>query len=129
MSFYWSKFQPKEESISKEEENLYRIRDYDDPNINKALLVNKNFLYHHRDSNNKFDKLRNMNVYPKDPIWDSMTETERIENGLPSKTQYRMNSIYHFIAFGLFTGKFSFNFKRFLTIFHVNFFKENIFWY
>jgi len=105
MSFYWTKFQPAEGILSKEEENLYRIRDYDDPNINKANLVNTNFLYTHRDSRNRFDKLRNMHVYPRDPIWDAMTEAERVENGLPSKAQYRINSFFHFFVFGVILGK------------------------
>jgi hypothetical protein len=111
MSYYWTKFEPTEGQIQKEEENLYRIRDHDDPNINKAHLVNKNFLYVHRDSRNKFDKLKNMNIYPRDPIWDVMTETERIENGFPSKTQYRINSFYHFIGFGIALGNNNFFFN------------------
>ena len=113
MSFYWSKFQPAESQISREEENLHRIRDHDDPNINKANLVNKNFLYSHRDSANRSDKLSNLNVFPRDPIWDAMTETERVENGLPSKGQYRINSFLHFTVFGIALGNFALKLVKF----------------
>jgi len=105
MSYYWTKFLSTEEQISKEEENLYRIRDYDDPNISKGKLVNLNFLYQHRDSKIKPDKTKALTITPKDPIWDSMTETERLENGLPTKTLYRIYSFQHFTIFGFALGK------------------------
>jgi len=101
---YWSKFHPSEENISKEEDNLYRIRDYDNPNINKAKLVNLNFLQTHRDSNIKYDKTKAFTIYPKDPIWDSMTETERVENGLPSKSLIRLFSFQHLFLFSIALG-------------------------
>ena len=106
MSLYWFNFQPKNiNSINKDEKDLYRIRDYDDPNINKAKLVNKNFLYPHRDSNGTHDKFRVSNITPKDPIYDTLTENERVENGLPTKFQYRINSIYNSLLTGFALGK------------------------
>jgi hypothetical protein len=106
MSLYWFNFQPKNtESLNKDEKDLFRIRDYDDPNINKAKLVNKNFLYPHRDSNGTHDKFRVSNITPKDPIYDTLTENERVENGLPTKFQYRINSIYNSLITGFALGK------------------------
>lgn len=105
MALYWSKFQSSENNLSREEESLYRIRDDDDPNINKAKLVNRNFLAPHRDAAHKYDKIKLMTFIPKDPIWESMTENERIENGLPTKALYRMSSFYHLLIFGTALGK------------------------
>jgi hypothetical protein len=106
MSLYWTNFKEKNtESLTKDEKDLYRIRDYDDPNINKAKLVNKNFLFPHRDDQGTYDKMRINFVTPSDPIWDTLTENERVENGLPSKFQYRIRSVYHVILLGLGLGK------------------------
>ena len=106
MSLYWTNFQPKNtESLCNDEKDLFRIRDYDDPNINKAKLVNKNFLYPHRDSNGTYDKMRNNYITPSDPIWETLTENERVENGLPSKLQFKIESIYNTIFCGLGLGK------------------------
>ena len=51
------------------------------------------------------DKMRINFVTPSDPIWDTLTENERVENGLPSKFQYRIRSVYHVILLGLGLGK------------------------
>lgn len=104
MSLYWSKFTTQENNISKDDEHLYRIRDFDDPNINKAKLVNWNFLFPHRDSQYQVDKVVHLNLVPSDPIWETMNETERVENGLPTKFSYKLNSYYHLTLFAVALG-------------------------
>lgn len=102
MSLYWTNFQAKNtESLHKDEKDLYRIRDYDDPNINKAKLVNKNFLYTHRDDEGTHDNMRMAFTKPSDPIWNTLTENERVENGLPSKFLFNIRSIHHAVLSGL----------------------------
>lgn len=106
MSLYWTNFQAKNtEGLDKEEKDLYRIRDYDDPNINKAKLVNRNFLFPHRDEEGSHEKMRVTYIVPKDPIYDTLTENERIENGLPTKFHYGIRSIYHTAFCGAALGK------------------------
>ena len=106
MSLYWTNFQAKNtESINKDEKDLYRIRDYDDPKINKAKLVNKNFLFPHRDDQGVSDNNKLSYLTPSDPIWDTLTENERVENGLPSKFLFKMYSIQHTVLTGLALGK------------------------
>lgn len=107
MALYWTNFQEKNaDSLSKEEKDLYRIRDFDDPNINKAKLVNRNMLEDHRDSEGTHDVNRHRYITPKDPIWESLTENERIENGLPTKFLFKTYNSLHTFAISMALGNF-----------------------
>lgn len=94
MSFFWGRFDPILGLIDPEVKNLYRIRD-NDKEYSKGFLVDESsgrgrFI----DNQGSQDMITELTAVNTDPIWETMTEHERIENGLKSKLQFRTLNFY-----------------------------------
>jgi hypothetical protein len=93
MAFFAGRFDPIEKGkVDPEVEKIYRIRD-NDPEIKKMkpMLVDiREMLNSNPDNVDRKDNLYNFITFPRtDPIYNQLTEEEKIENGLPSN--YLMN--------------------------------------
>ncbi len=103
MAFFWGRFDPIE-TVDSEVTELYRIRDKDEKyKNNKALLVNTSSLNNYVIDDYKIAGDRATRK-PTDPIWLSMTEEERVENGFPTRLSMFQNSMFGFTAFLIWGG-------------------------
>jgi hypothetical protein len=106
MSFFWGRFDPLEGNIDEEVKNVYRRRELDDQYKNKAELI----AYLTPSQTSNLDNYKVANSYfieevPNDVKYQSMTEEERVENGLPSKYLMYSKSIYAIYGSCMWMGK------------------------
>jgi len=91
----WGRFDQVEANVTDEVRDLYRIRDNDAQYANSpASLVDLNNVGLNREAldNSNYNKV--FSIKPTDPIWLRMTESERIENGLPTRQLIFFSSVY-----------------------------------
>jgi hypothetical protein len=107
MAYFFTRFEvPDNAKFDEEVKELYRIRDNTDKKVmnNRGLQVNLNYLGQHPDSNGSQSITSYFNRKPNDRVWHSMSEGERIENGLPTKYLYYATSAWGYIAYMGFFG-------------------------
>ena len=84
MAFYSARFDTIDESqISDTVKNLYRNRDDDKDQLKFRRLFEP--LFGSEDSKQALNMTRLMYLGYVDPVWNKMSEEERIENGLPTR--------------------------------------------
>ena len=105
MSFFWGRFDPIEGEIDHEVKQLYRIRDNDNKHTKGFLVDMTTIAGYSLDSRNPQDMITQSVTVNTDPIWEAMTEEERIENGLTSKLQYKIMGPASVAIFPIITGK------------------------
>ena len=106
MSFFWGRFDPIEGNIEEEVKNLYRRRELDDQYKNKAALLS--YLTPTQHSNLDNSNVGNcylIDKVPNDVKYQSMTEEERLENGLQTKYLLFSKSIYAVFGSCVWMGK------------------------
>ena len=83
MSYFGFRFDKIKGDESKELKDLYRVRDLDPQWVDyfKKFAINQK---NTSDNKNSFFITKNMN-HPNDPLWNGMTEEERVECGRPTK--------------------------------------------
>lgn len=85
MSFFTARFDPIE--TTDEVKHIYRIRDNDPAHKDKKLKFINMGLVLNTDpdsTDNPFNVFNYISFKPSDPVYNSLTEEEKIENGLPS---------------------------------------------
>jgi hypothetical protein len=103
MAFFAGRFDPIEADAEVRE--LYRIRDNDEQYKGKrGQLVDPSQVYAFNVDGWKVAGTR-FNFNPTDPIYLSMTDEERIENGFPSRLRLFSFSSYGIFSSILFGGK------------------------
>lgn len=96
MAFFSGRFDPIE--VDAEVKELYRNRDNDEQYKGKrGQLVDPSQVYAFNVDGWKIAGIR-FNFNPTDPIYLSMTDDERIENGLPSRFK-----LFSFSSYGIFS--------------------------
>lgn len=99
MSFFWGRFDPIENQVDEEVNHLYRRRELDAKYKNKEALI---AAMTPTDSTNLDNAKANSGKFfgeaPNNAKYESMTEEERIENGMPSK--YRLFLLSPYYLFG-----------------------------
>lgn len=109
MSLFWGKFNPINESeMTDEIRDLYRIRDLTDPKIQKykGLQVNRQTIIPELNLDDKASyryQLKYMIPFPNDDVYESMTEEEKVENGLPTRYTLFFSSLPGVLFLGLCT--------------------------
>ncbi len=85
MAFFWGRFDPIEGPIEGDIKKLYRRRECDSEFKNKSNLI----AYLSKNNANNTDNAGAMGNYifhkGENQVYDSLTEDERIENGIPSR--------------------------------------------
>ena len=114
MSFFWGRFDPIENQEDQEVKQLYRRRELDPQFKNKeamiaALTPTNNFNLDNVKANTGFF----FSETPNNAKYESMTEEERIENGMPSKYHLFITSPYYLFGSMTWLG----NFKKIFFIF------------
>lgn len=106
MSFFWGRFDPIEGSIDEEVKHLYRRRELDPNFKNKeGLLVAMSTNAKRNLDNFQVANSYMINQEPNDAKYQSMTEEERIENGIPSKYMIFNTSLYNLFGSCIWLGK------------------------
>jgi hypothetical protein len=87
MAFYSGRFNTEDTSQATDlEKQIYRVRDNDRNPFNSQSKGNQCQPYFmSKDSGIHTNVIRFMSINYNDPIWQTMSEHERIENGLPTK--------------------------------------------
>ncbi len=83
MSFFSGRFDPLDK-VDEEVANIYRSRD-NDKGVTPAEKVDKSQFYNNDIDNPALSFGRQVVSKPTDSIWNRMTESERLENGFPTK--------------------------------------------
>lgn len=107
MAFFWGRFDPIEGNVDEEVKNLYRRRELDDEYKNKAALIS--YLTPSQRSNldnNRVGSGYVIGEVPNDVKYQSMTEEERLENGLPTKYLLYTSSMYAALGCCVWMGKY-----------------------
>lgn len=106
MSFFWGRFDPIEGTIDEEVKHLYRRRELDPSFKNKeALLVAMSTTSRENLDNFQVANSYIINKESNDAKYQSMTEEERIENGIPSKYMNFYSSLYNLVGSSIWLGK------------------------
>jgi hypothetical protein len=106
MSFFWGRFDPIEGSVDEEVKHLYRRRELDPNYKNKeALITSMTTTPNDNPDNFQVAKGYLFKQAPNNAKYESMTEEERIENGILSKYALFNTSVYNLIGSCIWLGK------------------------
>jgi hypothetical protein len=112
MNSFYSFFDPVDINDS-EVRSLYRRRE-NDPEYknNPGKLVDPKFLYNFKDLDGWIGQSSRFGSFPVDPHWQKMSDSQRIENGLPTKFDGFYTHPFFICALYIFSGIFLISIKN-----------------